>query len=222
MHTAMSVIADISLPAGEFELGRILRLEQDASIALETLVPLGEQPVPFFRFYGSGRSTFEERVRGHAHVTDIHEVTVTDDETLYAPEWDTSEDDFLREVSERGAHVLEATGRAEAWSFRIRFDSHETLSGFLGACADADIDIEIKGVYNPTTPEAEPWYGMTPRQRETLIRAVAAGYYAIPRECSTQDLAEEFGISDQAVTERLRRGIATLVTNTLGVPERDD
>ena len=38
---------------------------------------------------------------------------------------------------------------------------------------------------------------------------------SIPRQTSTQDLAEEFGVSDQAVTERLRRAIITLVENTL-------
>jgi predicted DNA binding protein len=32
---------------------------------------------------------------------------------------------------------------------------------------------------------------------------------------STQELAEEFDISDQAVTERLRRAIMTLTENTL-------
>jgi hypothetical protein len=32
---------------------------------------------------------------------------------------------------------------------------------------------------------------------------------------STQDLADEFEISDQAITERLRRGIAGLVAHTL-------
>ena len=41
------------------------------------------------------------------------------------------------------------------------------------------------------------------------------GYYSLPRQISTQEIADEFGISDQAVSERLRRGITTLVTNTL-------
>nr|WP_280588312.1 hypothetical protein [Halorubrum sp. Boch-26] len=39
---------------------------------------------------------------------------------------------------------------------------------------------------------------------------------------STQELADGFDISDQAVTERLRRGIDTLVANTLLVDEGDD
>jgi DNA-directed RNA polymerase specialized sigma24 family protein len=34
-------------------------------------------------------------------------------------------------------------------------------------------------------------------------------------ETSTADIARELGISDQAVTERLRRGINTLAENTL-------
>jgi len=60
---------------------------------------------------------------------------------------------------------------------------------------------------NPTRPESGPWYGLTPLQRDTLIQAVQGGYYSIPRGVSTQELAETFDISDQAVTERLRRAI---------------
>ena len=59
------------------------------------------------------------------------------------------------------------------------------------------------------------WYGVTQPQRETLMRAVQRGYYSIPRQMSTQDLAEDLDISDQAVTERLRRAIVTLTENTL-------
>lgn len=54
-----------------------------------------------------------------------------------------------------------------------------------------------------------------------LIRGVEAGYYSIPRQGSTNGLAAEFGISDQAMTERLRRGIRNLVTSTLLLPEEE-
>ena len=39
---------------------------------------------------------------------------------------------------------------------------------------------------------------------------------------STDDLAEALDISDQAVTERLRRAIETLVTNTLIATEAEE
>jgi predicted DNA binding protein len=52
--------------------------------------------------------------------------------------------------------------------------------------------------------------------------AVRGGYYGIPRGTSTQELADELGISAQAVTERLRRGVATLVNNTLLIESEAD
>ena len=80
---------------------------------------------------------------------------------------------------------------------------------------EEEIDVTIERIYNPTKPDAGPWYGLTPPQRETLTYAVEHGYYSLPRGVSTKELGAEFGISDQAVTERLRRGITTLVSNTV-------
>jgi predicted DNA binding protein len=54
------------------------------------------------------------------------------------------------------------------------------------------------------------------------VEAVEEGYYSIPRGISTKELAEEFDISDQALTERLRRAIITLVTNTLAVTGEEE
>ncbi|MFC7057333.1 helix-turn-helix domain-containing protein [Halovenus salina] len=48
------------------------------------------------------------------------------------------------------------------------------------------------------------------------------GYYSLPRQASTQELAETFDVSDQAITERLRRAIEMLVTNTLLLTADDD
>lgn len=74
-------------------------------------------------------------------------------------------------------------------------------------------------IYNPTTPGTGPWFGLTRRQRTTLELAVERGYYDIPRRCTTIELADELGISDQAVTERLRRGIVAFVANALLLDE---
>ncbi|MFB6360960.1 MAG: helix-turn-helix domain-containing protein [Halobacteriales archaeon] len=54
-----------------------------------------------------------------------------------------------------------------------------------------------------------------------LSRAVEAGYYSIPRGVSTNELAVEFDITDQVVTERLRRGVRNLVSSTLLLSEQE-
>lgn len=217
----MNVIVDLSIPSQKFELGRILEMEGDASIVLETMVPLGERSVPFFRVFDE-RNTFEETVRGHPAVNDVRVITTHDGETLYALDWDVSSDSFFKGVIDLEANLLEARGVGETWDFELRFPTHEALSAFQQHCHDEDIPVTIQGLYNPTKPTAGPWFGLTPPQRDALSRAVEQGYYSIPRETSTQDLAAHFGISDQALTERLRRAIINLASNTLLLSESND
>jgi predicted DNA binding protein len=205
----------LCLPAPEFELGRILSTEGDATLTLETMVPLGDRSVPFFRLNGSVRAAFEANVRDHPAVSDIHIVNTHDDETLYALNWDSTDDAFLSSVVDLDGHAIEAAGGSESWVFQLRFPTHGALSDFQQYCFDSDVPLDVRRIYNPTRPEAGPWYGLTKEQRETLTYAVENGYYSLPRRTSTQDIADEFGISDQAVTERLRRAIDTLTTNTL-------
>ena len=211
----MSVIVELSLPATEFQLGRILSTRDDTTISLETMVPLGDRSVPFFRLFGSAREGFEAQARDHHSVADIHVVNIHDGETLYALDWIIGEDSFLDGVLSLDGHVLEATGGSDTWEFQLRFPSHSALSTFQEACFEAGTQIDIKRIYNPTKPNAGPWYGLTTPQRETISYAVEKGYYSLPRRVSTREIADEFDISDQVVTERLRRGIDTLVTNTV-------
>jgi predicted DNA binding protein len=216
----MSVIVTLSLPPSEFELGRVLDIEGTAVMSLESIVPLGEQSIPFLRVRG-GQESFEASARAHSSVNDIRLVNTHDGEALYALDWDISEGDFVGGIVTMDGYLLEATGTASEWSFDIRFRTHEKLAEFQEYCVERSIPIDIQRIYNPTKPDAGPWYGLTAPQRETLARAVQMGYYDIPREVSTKELAAEFDLSDQAVTERLRRGIASLVTNTVMVTDSE-
>jgi len=209
----MAVIAHMRVPATAFKLGQILDVTGRANIVLENLVPLGEKAVPFFSVHGDVAETFEADVQAHPAVTDIREISSDGDRALYALDWRVTNDTFFQGLSDTDATILTATGGPETWEFELRFISHQDLGTFQEYCADQGIPIELGRIYNPTRPESGPFYGLTEPQRETLVQAVEDGYYSIPREVSTKDLAEQFDISDQAVTERLRRAISTLVDN---------
>ena len=218
----MSVIAEVTIPSAAFELGQILRVEGPTQVTLETMVPLGGRPTPFVRVRNDARESFERSVRDHSSVNDIRLVDTHDDESLYSLDWEPSDASLLRTILDLDAVLLDATGGADAWGLELRFPTHESLSSFQDYYIEEDIDVSIERIYNPTKPDAGPWYGLTPPQRETLADAVEAGYYSLPRQISTQELADSFDISDQAVTERLRRGISTLVRNTLLVEEPEE
>lgn len=219
----MSVIVELSLPATEFQLGRILSIEGDTAITLETLVPLGDRSVPFFRIHGRPEGDFEQQVNAHPSVSDLRVVNSHMNEILYAVDWEIADESFLQTILALDGHVLDATGDADEWVFQLRFPTHARLSAFQETCFDSNLPLDIKRIYNPTKPDAGPWYGLTTPQREALSYAVEMGYYSLPRGISTQKIAEEFDVSDQAVTERLRRAIETLVMNTLLLsPESED
>lgn len=214
----MSVIVDLEVPSQRFELGRILDMEVDTDIALETMVPLGERTVPFFRVRG-GADAFERSVDSHERVTDIHVVSSHEEEILYALDWDISDDSFFAGLIGETATLLNARGVTDAWTFELRFKSHDSLSAFQEHCTDQSIPIDVIRLYNPTKPGASPWYGLSSQQRQALSLAVEEGYYSIPRDVSTVEVADRFDISDQAMVERLRRATRNLVMATLLVPE---
>lgn len=214
----MSVIVDLSVPSGSFELGRILEIDQGTRVLLESVVPLGPKSVPFIRVF-DGRDSFVEVVRREPSVAEIRVISEHDNETLYALDWDVSGDRLFEGILDHHGTVLNGTGAESVWAFEVRFEKYSQLAAFRDYCQDAGLQVEFNRLYNPTKPDAGPWYGLTTAQRMALMRAVEGGYYSIPREITTKELAAEFDISDQAMTERLRRAVTNLVTNTIQVSE---
>jgi predicted DNA binding protein len=211
----MSVIVEFRVPSTDFELGRILTVEDISSVELESLVPTGDVTVPLFWIHNSTRESFLERIKRHPAVNDASVVDTFEDRTLFTLDWDAKRDRVFEGISEHDGQLLNAVGTSESWEFELRVANHDTLSDFMTYCETEDISLTITRAYNPTKPDAGPWYGLTEPQREAMVLAVQMGYYDIPRGCTTKELAEELGISDQAVTERLRRAIVTLATYTL-------
>lgn len=222
----MSVTVDLRLDAQAFELGRILDVDRDCTVELDRVVPLGKRAVPFFWVYDTLRDSLEERVRSHPAVDGIRQAAREQDRTLYAIDWRVDRDAVFEAIRAEDGQVLSAAGTPAEWEFELRFSHHDCLSRFRERCADAGISLDVLRVSTPASTDDGPWYGLTCPQREALVTAVERGYYEIPRRISTKELADELAISDQATTERLRRGIDELVRHTLvgtgspQVPER--
>lgn len=211
----MSVIAEISIPSDDFELGRVMELTPPATAELESLVPAGRRAVPYFWVYNADFAAFEERVLREPTVDAIEVIDSFEDRVLYTIDWAAENDAVFRTIRSVEAYVLSATGTSDNWEFELRFPSRDAMSTFQTTCGDHGIAFDVRRVYNPGEPSQGPWFGLTDPQREALVLAVERGYYDIPRTCTTVELADELGISDQAVTERLRRAINTLTTNTV-------
>jgi predicted DNA binding protein len=217
----MSVIAEVRVSPDDFELGQIFDIDGGSAIELESLVPSGAVTVPLFWVYEPIQDGFLDSVRRYPTVNSVAAVDVYEDRTLFKLDWDASQDHLFQCIIDHEGQLLSATGTADGWDFEIRFATHEGLSLCQTCCTDAHISLEVISVFNPTDPGGGPWYGLSEPQREALLLAVQQGYYDIPRGCTTEELADELGISDQAVTERLRRAVGTFTRHALLTPEPD-
>jgi predicted DNA binding protein len=211
----MSVIVELQVPGEEFTLGRLLYSQEGPHIEFETEVPAGEESVPFFWLDEEATAAFEASVEAHDAVERLITVDEFPNRTLYALDWHAGEDCLLASIAEQDAQLLAAARADDVWDLEIRFPSHDALSAFQTDARANGIAFSVQRLHNPTRPDDNHSYGLTDVQREALELAITRGYYAIPREVTTMELGEELGISDQAVTERLRRAIVALVSNTL-------
>jgi predicted DNA binding protein len=141
--------------------------------------------------------------------------------TLYRAEWPPDVESVGHANLETGATILEATGRNEEWELRLRFDSHEDVGKFYEYCEDHDIPYDDDRIYDPRTLKGGGQFGVTPKQAEPLVTSLESGFYDIPQEATMTDVAETIGISQQALSKRLRRAHGNLVSNVLTVEEFD-
>ncbi|WP_233553897.1 helix-turn-helix domain-containing protein [Halococcus sp. IIIV-5B] len=103
-----------------------------------------------------------------------------------------------------------ASGRNDEWKLRILFPDRDSLSATYDYCTEEALTLTVNRIHE-LDGEHRDEYGLT----ETLVAAVEAGYFDIPQQATLDELADEIGITHQALSERLHRGHKTLIENAL-------
>jgi predicted DNA binding protein len=216
----MSVIAEFSIPAEDFILGKAIQQTTGLSVEIEKMIPMETDIIPYFWVIGEGHSQFNAVLEREPELSKFEIVDELDDRELYRAEWDPSVDTFIQQVVKYDAILQEAEGNADAWMFQLRFPDSRRLPGFHTTCREEDISLTVEGVYNQIEPAASETRDLTEPQLDLVKRAYEEGYFDVPRKTTLTEISEKLDISDQAVNERLRRGLSTLIGSTLG-PEVD-
>lgn len=129
----------------------------------------------------------------------LHQIRVPVSETTY---WDWTS---------LGGVLLSATATRQGATVRMEFPDRESLSTYRNWCLERDIQFSLDSLVDSTSESTLGSQPLTSSQREILASAIEYGYFNIPRGVSMIDLAAECGISDQAASERLRRGLSNLL-----------
>ncbi|WP_256297731.1 helix-turn-helix domain-containing protein [Haloarchaeobius salinus] len=111
--------------------------------------------------------------------------------------------------------LVDATCDDSGWTMEMLFPDRDAFGSFRRACEAAELSVTVESIHSGQVGRTTADADLTPAQREILSRAVDVGYFDIPRETTLRGLGDEVGVSGQAASERLRRGMETLVRETL-------
>ena len=209
----MSVIFEFTVDNDQFSLGQVLEGPPGMDIELERIVPTGDDIMPFLWVDGTEYEAFEKMVLASDSVADFVALDSVDDGTLYRITWRGDHRDIIRGITGAEGTVLEAFNVDDGWEFHIRFNDHDRLSQFYNYCTDNDISIHVNRTYTLTErAESVKEFGLSNEQREALILALRDGYFDTPSQVSLSELADELGITQQAMSNRVRRGNKQVLT----------
>lgn len=150
-----------------------------------------------------GRARIETRFEG------------VDGGTMFAVSWPLAPRCFLYHLSEADALVKHADYGPDEWNFEVLFPSYDAVSSFYQGCRSNGVEVTPQNIHEPDDATSAANFEVTPNQRRTLLTALDAGYFDVPRRTDLASLGEELGVSDSAVSQCLRRGVKSLVANGL-------
>lgn len=223
----MSVVARFVLPADAFVLGEVLTPESSGQIRLESVIPTGDGTIPYFWVSTDEADDVYAVLEESSLIEEVKLVDRVRDETLFRVRWRMDDGPVLDALDVANGALLEAWGDGDDWVFHIRFDEQASVSVFYQACVDAGVTPTLSELHSYSSVDTKSGMGLTGPQLEALESALDSGYYAVPREITLQELAASLGISDTALSQRLRRGLTTLLSSSIRssstlTPERFD
>ena len=212
----MAVIVDFEVPADHFALGRLFGTFPDIDVELERVIPVSSGVVPLLWISKVEATEVAQELRDDPIVEDVKILTRTGERSLVEVDWSPEVDGIVQPMMRNDVDLLRGSGDTETWTFHARFLSSDQLASFREDCLDHEVRIDLLRIYNPRSPGENR--GLSDAQVDALLLSQEAGYWSVPRETDLVTLGERLGISDTAVSQRLRRGVDTLIREYV-VPE---
>ena len=220
----MTTIAEFTLPAADFPLGRVFEDRPEVTLELDRVVPSGDTVMPYFWVQDSDRD-MEGILAVFEGLPELRSAVLMEDlgdRGLFRAEWMPEYMGIMSAIAAAEVTVVSASGSREGWKFELRATTPQQLSSFQRYCDDHDIDVTLARLSRLSEMTTGSEYHLTSDQREALLFAYENGYYDDSRRSDQEALASRLGISRQALSARLRRGYRNLIESTIAGNHRDD
>jgi predicted DNA binding protein len=211
----MSVIGEFTIPAESFVLEETLSAAPDLLIEVDRLASHGPHQVfPFLWMNRGDGEKFQQVLEADPAIRSVSIAEQTDTHVLYLVMWVQEFHDLIQQIVDHHAAIIQATARDNQWELQLRFAREEQVTEFQQYFREEGKPFTVRALARPTDSR-QPKYGLTEEQYDAVVTAVRAGYFQVPRTTTAEAVGDTLDISANAVSQRLRRGVDTLVRDTL-------
>lgn len=210
-----AVIAEFDLPPEEFALSQTISTLDTIGFDIERFVAADPDHVmPYIWVTGCSRDDAEAILADDPSVETVQLLSELDDEFLYQMDWIDQIDALIQILVEEDGTILDAQGDGSGWHLRALFPERAAVSRTYEYCLENNFSIDFRSIYQ-LDDGRQGRFGLTDEQQDVIEIAFKHGYFDVPRGITLTDLADEIGISHQALSERLRRGEKSILENTV-------
>lgn len=215
-HTFMSTIIQGELVAADFALDETFEALPGLEVEWMHVVANGRGGSwPLICARGPQRDELESALHEDDSIEQFTMLVESENERLYRIEWDAWVNEAFSELLEHNAAILDVYANVHGWTIQLLFPERADVPASDEFFQHTGVTFEIHRIKNVEVKPTNE-YGLTTKQRQALITAWRSGYFAIPRKIDLEELADQMGLSHQALSERLRRGHYALIAKTIG------
>lgn len=212
------IVTEIAIPPESFEYSEILQTDPEAKVELEHLSFNGGY-APLVWLSGEDRKAVVAAAREHPLIDDVIRHQSTEDRTLVEVFLEPRRTGVMEALHQSNAKVFDVVGTNETWKFRLGFSAHGDLTTFQSLLSEFDVPMTLRSLselgLEPGSRGSGDRPALSSEQREAVLLAKEHGYFDVPRQTTTADLADELGISDSAFSQRIRRGLDAVLDDSL-------
>jgi len=177
--------------------------------------------MPFLWARHADTDAVERAIQADSSIADVQRIGLDRNIGQFQVEWNEEFQQLIDEIVDQHGIMQDAEAANGMWYLTLKFVDQKAVQEFQEHFHGRGYDFELQRIFDSNAPR-ERAYNLTPEQREVLVVALKTGYFSIPREAQIGDLADELGISTNAVSQRLRRATRNLTENTLTMTAPDE
>jgi len=209
-------MVDATVPTDQFALADTFERVPDTEFeTVPVVAPKAGNVMPYLWAWGPDLERLHEAMEADSTTASVQRLSRNEERSLYRVDWKSHIQAIVSVLVQDQGTLLGAKGQEGRWTFRFLFSEHDAVSSTFDSCQGHGIDLSIRRVKGVANSIDRKRTELSDKQYEALTAAFETDYYEVPRETTLEELAEEVGVSHQALSERLRRGHQTLIANTL-------